>query len=405
MNQMEAQSISTGASVSKPGLLARLFSRLLPQPEAGHLRIILPDGSHIDLRGQQPGPGAVMTMHGWRGIWRIVKSGEAGFSNGYIAGDWSTPDLVGLLDFCICNEAGFSSSTDAYFARLLDRLQHRANRNTKAGSRRNIAAHYDLGNAFYRCWLDRDLVYSSAIYRGEETLEEAQKAKLERVSEYLELSGGERVLEIGCGWGALAEHLVQKHKACVTAVTLSEEQLSYAKERLSPDIAVGRADVRLQDYREISGRFDRVVSIEMFEAVGEKYWAAYFQKLKSCLAEQGSGALQIITIAPDRFKQYRERPDFIQRFIFPGGMLPTVDIIKRELAKAGLQIARQESFGLSYAQTLREWRSRFLASWSEIEELGFDLRFKRMWEYYLAYCEIGFLRKTIEVSLFKVMHI
>ncbi|MBY0380646.1 MAG: cyclopropane-fatty-acyl-phospholipid synthase family protein [Xanthobacteraceae bacterium] len=405
MNQIEAQSISAGASVSKPGLLARLFSRFLPQPDVGHLRIFLPDGGHIDLRGQQPGPGAVMTVHRWRGIWRIVRSGEAGFSNGYIAGDWSTPDLVGLFDFCICNETGFSSATDSYFAQFLDRLQHRANRNTKAGSRRNIAAHYDLGNDFYRCWLDKDLVYSSAIYNGEETLEEAQRSKLERVSEYLELSGGQHILEIGCGWGALAEHLVRKHDARVTAVTLSEEQLSHARERLLSDIIVGRADVRLQDYREISGRFDRVVSIEMFEAVGEQYWTTYFQKLKSCLAEQGSGALQIITIAPDRFKKYRECPDFIQRYIFPGGMLPTVDIIKRELTKAGLQIARQESFGLSYAQTLRDWRSRFLASWSEIEELGFDLHFKRMWEYYLAYCEIGFLRKTIDVSLFKIRHI
>jgi len=380
----------------------KIMRWMLPKPEFGSLRILLPHGGCIDLRGSCSGPDAVMTICRWRALWRIVLFGEAGFSRGYLDGDWSAPDIFSLLDFCLLNERAFAVGESSFLTALVDRWRHSRHKNTRAGSRRNISAHYDLGNDFYRHWLDRGMSYSSAIYRDGDTLEAAQERKLDRVVEHLALTGGERTLEIGCGWGGMAERLLREQIDCVTAITLSLEQLSYARNRLSTDVASGRAELRLQDYRDVFGTFDRIVSIEMFEAVGEQYWPLYFQKLASCLSAGGCAVLQIITISPERFEKYRTQPDFIQRYIFPGGMLPTADAVINEAAKAGLQVVAQESFGASYATTLREWRRRFLMSWNEIEPLGFDRRFKRMWDYYLSYCEVGFLHGAIDVSIFKL---
>ena len=345
-----------------------------------------------------------MTMHRWRALWRILRFGEVGFSGGYIAGDWSTTDLVGLLDFLLQNETAFARVSRSGVARILGHLRHRANANTLAGSRRNIAAHYDLGNAFYRLWLDEGMNYSSAIYAPGLSLEAAQQNKLERIASHLDLSGGERILEIGCGWGALAQHLVRTFDANVTGVTLSRSQLAYARGRLTAEIAAGKVGICLQDYRDISGRFDRIVSVEMFEAVGERYWPLYFEKVRASLAEGGIAVLQIITIEPSRFDDYKTRPDFIQRHIFPGGMLPTAGHIAQAARKANLEVTFQESFGESYARTLQEWRHRFLDAWQEIEPLGFDAHFRRMWEYYLAYCEVGFSCKAIDVGIFRLTH-
>jgi cyclopropane-fatty-acyl-phospholipid synthase len=281
-----------------------------------------------------------------------------------------------------------------------NRLQHRLRENTKRGSRRNIAAHYDLGNAFYQQWLDRGMNYSSAIYRDGDTLEDAQAAKVGRIAELLDLRGNERVLEVGCGWGAVAERLLQERAAQYVGLTLSREQLAFARERLADKGE--RADVRLQDYRDVTGTFDRIASIEMFEAVGERYWPVYFDKIRALLAEGGAAVLQIITIDEKRFDTYRKTPDFIQRYIFPGGVLPTAAIIEREIRRAGLRLVHNEAFGQSYALTLREWRNRFLRSWPKIETLGFDQQFRRMWEYYLAYCEVGFRFGSIDVRLIKL---
>jgi cyclopropane-fatty-acyl-phospholipid synthase len=401
--------LSSGSSLVSPdvisarsGLATRLIGRLLPRVQSGHLRLVFPNGEQLDLGRRDDGSDVTMTVHRWRALRRILLSGEAGFSDGYIAGDWSTNNLVGVLDFVVRNETAFADVASSRPALFFGWLRHRANENTRSGSRKNIAAHYDLGNEFYRHWLDQGMNYSSAIYESELSLEAAQRNKLERIAGHLDLKGGERVLEIGCGWGSLAEHLIRSYDATVTGVTLSRSQLDYSRKRLAAEIEAGKADILLQDYRDITGCFDRIVSIEMFEAVGERYWPLYFEKLRSSLAKGGVAVLQIITIAPSRFDAYRKCPDFIQRHIFPGGMLPTAEIVEEHAAKALLKVTDRESFGLSYARTLRDWRDRFLESWPDIEPLGFDIRFRRMWEYYLAYCETGFRHNAIDVSIFRL---
>lgn len=380
-------------------LAGRLVARALGRMEAGRLRVLLPNGELVAGAGPRPGPDAALVVRRWRALWRMLRGGEHGFSDGYLDGDWTTPDLLRLLQLGFLNESAIGHYGDGgAFTRLRNRLFHRSRDNTRRGSRRNIAAHYDLGNDFYARWLDAGMNYSSALYRAEETLELAQIAKLDRAAALLDLSGSEHVLEIGCGWGALAERLIEQHHARVDGLTLSSEQLAHCRDRL----AGGSFQGRLQDYRDEAGRYDRIVSIEMLEAVGERFWPVYFAKLRDCLAEDGVAVLQVITIHEDRYEAYRGQPDFIQRHVFPGGMLPTRAIIEREAGKQGLDVVYQESFGQSYAKTLAEWRARFIGAWPAIQALGFDTRFRRMWEYYLVYCEIGFLNGVIDVGFFKL---
>ncbi|HWX84824.1 MAG TPA: cyclopropane-fatty-acyl-phospholipid synthase family protein [Xanthobacteraceae bacterium] len=388
---------------ARQNLVCRVMDRTIPSLPAGRLRLTLPNGKVIERRGGTAGPDAVMIVQRWRGLRRLALDGEHGFADGYLDGDWSTPDLAALLEFCMMNESALAATAaSGWFGVLRNRLAHWRRGNTRRGSRRNIAAHYDLGNAFFRPWLDEGMNYSSALYDNCDTLERAQAAKLDRAAALLELSGGEKVLEIGCGWGALAERLVRHYGASVFGITLSSEQLAYAQTRLACDVARGRADLRLQDYRDVTGRFDRIASIEMIEAVGERYWPSYFGKIRDCLAGGGVALLQAITIDERRFVAYRKCPDFIQRCIFPGGVLPTFSIIEREAARAGLKLVHHESFGDSYVRTLREWRDRFLRAWPKIEPLGFNERFRRMWEYYLTYCEVGFRAGAIDVGFFKL---
>jgi cyclopropane-fatty-acyl-phospholipid synthase len=338
----------------------------------------------------------------WRAIWRLMRGGGVGFAEAFMDGDWTTPDLTRFLEWALRSEQDAGAFRGHIGARFARRLVHRLRANTRRGSRRNIAAHYDLGNDFYSLWLDRGMSYSSGIYRsGDETLEEAQDAKLERIAELLEAGGGDRVLEIGCGWGGVIEKLLIRHACRVTALTLSTEQHSYAQARVERLGFAGRADIRLQDYRDVSGQFDRIVSIEMLEAVGERYWPVYFETLRARLKPGGTCVLQVITISEDRFAGYRSDPDFIQRYIFPGGMLPTRTAIRDAARAAGLSLDAEEPFGLSYAQTLRAWRERFLASGDAIAALGLPERFRRMWEYYLSYCEAGFRGGAVDVSLFR----
>jgi cyclopropane-fatty-acyl-phospholipid synthase len=389
----------------RPGIVCRFLEQLLPHLHNGRLQLVLPSGEVIERRGAGSGPEATLTLQRWRGLWRILLEGDDGFSGGYIDGDWTTPDLAQLLDLGMGNEAVLNSRTKNWFVGWVrNRISHALRTNTRHGSRRNIAAHYDLGNDFFGPWLDAGMNYSSALYASTETLEQAQLQKLDRIADLLALSGGERVLEIGCGWGALAERLVRRHGASVCGITLSTEQLAYTKARLAGDTANGRADLRLLDYRDVDGCFDRIASIEMIEAVGEHYWPAYFSKLRACLTVGGVAVIQAITIAEGRFADYRQSPDFIQRRIFPGGMLPTRAIIEREAMRAGLKLVFHESFGDSYARTLREWRSRFLHAWPKLEALGFSQSFRRMWEYYLVYCEIGFRCGAIDVGFYKFNH-
>lgn len=381
--------------------LIRQLQRLLSQVVRGDITIVLPNGETLHRQAANPGPSAKLVIRRWRTVWRLMTGGELAFADAYIAGDWWTPNLLAFLEFGACNDASMQQAiSGAAMQRLLRRLRHWQNRNTRTGSRRNIAAHYDLGNSFYKLWLDRGMQYSSALYRSPgQTLEAAQQEKLDRVIDLLDIAGDESVLEIGCGWGALMEKLAPLCN--VTGVTLSAEQLKYAQQRLGSRTMTGGAALRLQDYRDIQERYDRIVSIEMIEAVGERYWPVYFAKLRNALTPDGTVLLQAITIAEDRFDKYRQQPDFIQSYIFPGGVLPTVDIIRAQAEHAGLELTVHESFGISYARTLAAWRERFLAAWPDIERLGFDASFKRMWDYYLCYCEAGFRNGAIDVGFYK----
>lgn len=387
-----------------PPLLRGTLRGLAPTLEIGSLRLELPSGDRVEFRAPTQGPEAAVRIVRWRALWKLLSGGDIGFAEAFVDGHWTTPDLRMLLDFAMLNERALSPATGGSLAvRALGRLRHLRRRNTRRGSRRNIAEHYDLGNAFYAEWLDRGMNYSSAIYRnGQATLEEAQEEKLDRVIELLDLHGGERVLEIGCGWGALAERLVRRHGCHVTGLTLSREQYEYASERLAREVADGRAEFQLQDYREAGGSYDRVVSIEMLEAVGESYWPQYFATLKTRLREGGKAVLQVITIAEERFAAYSARPDFIQRHIFPGGMLPTPAIVRDQAERVGLSLSGSEHFGEGYVRTLQEWHARFRAAWPRIEQLGFDERFRRLWEYYLIYCEVGFASRAVDVGLFRL---
>ena len=273
------------------------------------------------------------------------------------------------------------------------------NRNSKTGSRRNIARHYDLGNAFYREWLDPTMTYSSAAFGHEtETLEAAQARKYDLLLDRLDARPGDKVLEIGCGWGGFAEHAARTRGCKVTGITISRAQHDFARERIQRQGLNEQVEIRLQDYRDTRERFDRIASIEMFEAVGESYWPIFFETLRDRLVEGGRAAMQVITIADRHFDYYRGRPDFIQRYIFPGGMLPSPRAFTQESERAGLTVERMEGFGPCYARTLAEWNRRFQGAWHRLEPLGYDARFKRMWEYYLAYCEAGFRAGTIDVQ-------
>jgi cyclopropane-fatty-acyl-phospholipid synthase len=394
----------TTAGNSRAGLAAPIVGvlrRFLASAQAGTLTLTLPTGDTIQHRGTRPGPDAVLVIHRWRALWRLTLAGDLGLAQAYMDDDCHSPDLKALLDFGMQNEAALGAS-GSVLSRCLERVRHWRHANTRRGSRRNIAAHYDLGNDFYALWLDGGMNYSSALFLHEgQTLEAAQTAKLDRIAALLDVKPGQHVLEIGFGWGPLAERLLTRQACRLSGLTLSAKQLAFSQARLRR-AALQHWDLRLQDYRDIAGRYDRIVSVEMLEAVGERYWQTYFEKLRQSLNDGGVAVLQAITIAESRFADYRRRPDFIQRHIFPGGMLPTLEIIRREATHAGLRLLAHESFGSSYARTLAEWRRRFLHAWPDIQALGFDARFRRMWEYYLSYCEVGFAAGVIDVGLFKL---
>ncbi len=380
----------------------RWIARVVRSLKIGHLIIETPSGARVEGRGEIEGPRATLILHKWRTMRRLMFGGDVGFAEAYLDGDWSTPDLATLIELAALNEQALSEVTAGrWFKRFLHRVKHLLRANTKSGSRRNIEAHYDLGNDFYRLWLDPSMTYSSALYADpKQPLEDAQENKLVRIMDLLALKGGERVLEIGCGWGRLAERLATERGAHVTGLTLSPSQLAGAKERIAKAGVQEKADLRLQDYRDVTEKFDRVVSIEMIEAVGEKYWPAYFGKIAQVLNPGGRAVLQVITIADERFELYRRNADFIQRYIFPGGMLPSDKVMRDQIARAGLKFVSLENFGRSYAYTLNEWNRRFQRAWPEIEAMGYSKKFKRTWEYYLAYCEGGFRSKAIDVGLY-----
>lgn len=402
--QIETTSPAVPFALSPEHLFRRYLDKRLSLFEAGSLRLTLPNGKTIQHSGSSPGPAAVIEISRWRLLNKLLLEGEIGLARGYVDGDWSTPDLAAVLDFGLNNEATITTATRGFgIGHLINRLAHRRNANTRKGSQRNIAAHYDLGNRFYELWLDRDMNYSSGIYGGDaDTLESAQDRKIDRVVELLDIEGGEDVLEVGCGWGSLAGRIIDAGARHLTGISLSREQIAYARTRHAGTANGDAIDFALRDYRAVTQRYDRIVSIEMFEAVGEKYWPVYFERLRRSLRDEGTAVLQIITIADKLFESYRSRPDFIQQYIFPGGMLPTVAHVEHHAERAGFRVAHYEPFGLSYARTLDDWHARFNDAWPEIETLGFDDRFKRMWDYYLTYCAVGFRHQAIDVGLFKL---
>ena len=379
---------------------ARTALNLLQRLQHGHLTVQLPDGS-LRHFGQGGGLAAAITLRNWNVCGAALKSGDIGFAESYIAGDWTTPHLTDLIRLFIANRQHIEGVIYGSWAgRLLYRLRHLLHRNTRANSQKNIHAHYDLGNAFYSLWLDETMNYSSAWFQGDPGADmgRAQQAKVRRALEQAGVEPGHRVLEIGCGWGALAEMAATEFGATLTGVTLSQEQLAFARSRMERLGVAGRADLRLQDYRDIGdGPYDAVCSIEMVEAVGREYWPTYFQAVRRLLKPGGRACIQSIVIDDGLFERYISSTDFIQQYIFPGGCLPCPREFRREAQAAGLCVVDEFAFGQDYAETLRRWRERFVAQRTQILQLGFDERFLHIWEFYLAYCEAAFSMHNIDV--------
>ncbi|QTC88573.1 SAM-dependent methyltransferase [Brevundimonas pondensis] len=388
------------------GLLLRLLSANWAW---GRLTLVMPDGARHQLTGQTAGHAAVLTIRDSRFAVRVLKNGDIGFAEGYMAGEWDTPDLAVLLETLVNNYDQIRRLFDGNpLMKLVNGIGHRLNRNSRRGSRRNIHAHYDLGNAFYGAWLDPSMTYSSARYEGPgQSLQDAQRAKYASLARMMDLQPGHSVLEIGCGWGGFAEFAARETGAVVTGVTISREQHDYARRRLFEAGLAERADIRLIDYRDVEGRFDRVASIEMFEAVGREYWPVYFRKLHDALKPGGRAGLQVITIQDELFDEYDARTDFIQKYVFPGGCLPSEARMAPEIAGAGLAEAGIVRFGGDYAETLAEWARRFESAWGEIVmiEASFDDRFRRLWRFYLAYCEAGFRSGRTDVIQMGLMRV
>ena len=376
----------------------RLVFALLEKIRGGLLEVRLPDGARF-LFGEGE-PGVTMQVNDEAVFARVLAKGDIGLAEAYLDGDWDSPDVTALLTLVARNRDALRDAVYGSWRQLLAaRLRHWFNRNSRAGSKRNIMAHYDLGNDFYRLWLDPGMSYSSALFDGtpDQPLQTAQDAKYRRILRRLAAEPGQRVLEIGCGWGGFAE-MATRDGLDVTGLTLSPAQLAWAQQR------VPSADLRLQDYRDTAERFDHVVSIEMFEAVGERFWPGYFKTVSQALKPGGRAVIQSITIRDDLFADYRKSTDFIQQYIFPGGMLPSRAAFRAAAARQGLVVRNEYAFGEDYARTLAEWRIAFEHRWPQIAALGFDETFRRLWRLYLCYCEAGFRAGNIDVVQFELTH-
>ena len=387
---------------AKVGLWLNIITAFASRVQKGSLTIHYPGGHIRRFEGSEPGVDAEWMIKTPRAARTILFSGTLGFGESYLDGDWDTPDLTALMVWAADNEAALGLESGRMKPlKWFQRLRHLRNANTKRGSKRNIAYHYDLGNRFYSAWLDPSMTYSSAIFtRHDQPLEEAQTEKYRALAQRLNIQPGHRVLEIGCGWGGFAEVAARDFGAEVVGITISKEQLAYAQERMKKAGLANQVELRFQDYRDIDERFDRIASIEMIEAVGEKFWPDYFGTLYSALKPGGMAGIQAITIEDQRFPIYRKSVDYIQRYIFPGGICPSPAEIRKAAAQAGLNFAGVDYFGQSYAQTLASWHRRFAEAWDQIRVMGFDERFKRMWKFYLSYCETGFATGRTDVGQF-----
>ena len=383
--------------------LPRYFRQAFEQAKKvnhGRIDFVLPDGRRFRAQGPKPGPVAEIVIHNPDCVARLIREGDLGFSEAYLDGWWSTPDLQTFMDV-VTNDnpeiyEGFGGMA---LVRLYERLRHWLKGNTRTQARRNIAYHYDLGNEFYKLWLDDSMTYSSALFRtGQESLERAQELKYAQLVDSLGVQPGDHVLEIGCGWGGFAEYAAGQRGLQVTGLTISRAQHDFALARMQRAGLSDRVRIKLQDYRDERGQYDAIASIEMFEAVGEKYWPVYFDTVRDRLKPGAPATLQIITVPDARFEAYRKGVDFIQKYIFPGGMLISPTRLRAEAARAGLVTSGSVEFGESYSQTLRRWHETFLNQWNRIQDMGFDERFRRMWEFYLTSCAAAFQTGTCDVT-------
>jgi cyclopropane-fatty-acyl-phospholipid synthase len=387
------------ATLSDLPRLVRLAFGFGSRLRRGTLDVTLPDGRTVRLGGFEPGPAAAMTIGSYGFASRLLNGGDIGIAEAYLNGEWDTPDLTEFLYlFCVNHDLIQAMLGDNPLMRFVQIVRHWFNRNTRSQARRNIYAHYDIGNAFYSAWLDPSMTYSSALFEDHTPdLTAAQHNKYRRLAEAIDLKPGQTLLEIGCGWGGFAEYAAKTYGTKVVGLTISQQQCDFARQRIANAGLGDMVDIRLQDYRDERGLYDRIASIEMIEAVGEQFWPNYFSQLRDRLLPDGLAGIQAITIQDRFFQTYRREVDFIQRYVFPGGMLPSPQILKTLGERFGVPVIRERIFGQDYAKTLATWRSNFRAAWPGLIPLGFDDRFRRLWEYYLAYCEAGFRSGNIDV--------
>jgi cyclopropane-fatty-acyl-phospholipid synthase len=406
---MDKLAVERGAASPTPwtnflsGVAAWLGRRLIGRPKHGAVTLTFPNGKTRTFGDPATGVHAALSLRNFRVVSKTLRRGTVGFAQAYIDGDVEIEDLTTLFRYFLQNRDALDRPGKSWYGRAAQDLAYHMSRpNTREGARQNISEHYDLGNDFYGKWLDPSMTYSSALFSSEnQSLEEAQRAKYHRVADMARVKPDQRVLEIGCGWGGFAETIARDYKAVLYGITLSTEQLKYGLERLAKQGLDKLATLHFEDYRDTTGQYDHVASIEMIEAVGEDHWPVYFKAVHDRLKPGGTAAIQAITIDEADFEEYRSTPDFIQRYIFPGGMLLTKTAMREQGDKVGLVLESVEHFRLSYARTLRLWRDRFLERWSEIAKLGYDDKFRRKWLYYLAYCEAGFTEGTIDVGIYQ----
>ena len=390
---------STNNQQNLPRYFARVFD-LVGKLNSGRVDFILPDGRRFRAEGLKPGPVAEVTINNPDVFARLVREGDLGFCDAYLDGWWTTPDLQAFMDFIHAdNDDMYDGFPGMALVRAWEKARFWFQSNTKRQALKNISYHYDLGNDFYSLWLDETMTYSSALFNtSQESLEKAQIAKYASMVDQMGVKPGDHVLEIGCGWGGFAEYAAKERGLKVTGLTISKEQLEYAQKRIKIKGLSDKVNLKLQDYRDETGVYDGVASIEMFEAVGEKYWPVYFDKIKQCLKPGKQATLQIITIQDARWEVYRKSVDFIQKYIFPGGMLPSPSVLRKEVHRAGLSVQHSIEFGKSYSQTLRRWFEVFNNKWDNINAMGFDDRFRRMWNFYLTSCAATFESGNCDVT-------
>jgi len=390
---------TTKGQKSLPRYFGPVFD-IMRSLDHGRIDFRLPDGRIFRAEGQTPGKAVVLDIHNTDSFARLIREGDLGFSDAYLEGWWSVSDLQDFMDIMLDhNEAVFDGFPGMRLVRAYERLRHKMRRNSKSQAKKNISYHYDLGNEFYGKWLDKTMTYSSAKFvSGREDISKAQIAKYASLVDQMGAKPGDHVLEIGCGWGGFAEYAARERGLNVTGLTISHAQYDFAVNRVKKAGLSDKVNIVMRDYREETGRYDGVASIEMFEAVGEKYWPDYFNAVRDRLKPGGNATLQIITIADKRFETYRRGVDFLQKHIFPGGMLPSTSALAEQISNAGLTQLGSIEFGESYSITLRRWYERFNDAWDEIAKMGFDDRFKRMWDFYLTSCAAAFHSGNCDVT-------